>query len=425
MMAMFCHALRTPFLAGLITAFGSLAGLAMAAEVPVGTVISAANLDQLKGNTFEGHTIASLLTEKMEWRIRNDGWKLPLAASKEVPLDPRWVKASNANAGKTSINRQECRIDGWGAGAPFPNIDMKDPEAAEKIVWNWHLGQLVGDVSQVPGYTQVLIDGKKGVHAEPVAEFTRYAMKGRLTGGSPVEGDGSDRGRQLLYFKSPSDMKGLGTYTVMYDSAKVNSVWAYIPAVRRVRQLSGGAWMDPVGSSDQLQDDLEIFNARPCWYPEYKLLGKRSILAVTASKTGTDIWNKEGKTFAERYPVLQNEPPYWNMSGNNYEVREVYVIEAITPSIHPYSKKVLYIDVKYPRIHYGEAYNRKGEFWKFMEFQSYANVTDGDIRTTAGEVIDYQRNHATVSLIDTSTWRTNFVAKPTDFSLQALQGAGH
>ena len=44
MMAMFCHALRTPFLAGLITAFGSLA---MAAEVPVGTVISAANLDQL------------------------------------------------------------------------------------------------------------------------------------------------------------------------------------------------------------------------------------------------------------------------------------------------------------------------------------------------------------------------------------------
>ena len=117
MMAMFCHALRTPFLAGLITAFGSLASLAMAAEVPVGTVISAANLDHIKGNTFEGHTIASLLTEKMEWRIRNDGWKLPLAASKEVPLDPRWVKASNANAGKTSINRQECRIDGWGAGA--------------------------------------------------------------------------------------------------------------------------------------------------------------------------------------------------------------------------------------------------------------------------------------------------------------------
>jgi len=422
-MTKFRHALRTPLLAALVAASGAV-GIANAAEVPAGTVITAANIDQLKNDTFEGHTIASLLTEKLEWRIRTSGMKMPLVASREVPLDPRWVQASQANAGKTSINKEACRVEGWGAGAPFPQIDEKDPQAAEKIIWNWHLGQLVGDVSQVPGYTQVLIDGKKGVHAEPVAEFTRYAMKGRLTGESSVEGDGSERGRQLLYFKSPSDMKGLGTYSIMHDSAKVNSVWAYIPAVRRVRQLSGGAWMDPVGSSDQLQDDLEIFNARPCWYPEYKLLGKRNILAVTASKTGAEIWNKDGKSFAERYPVMEDAAPYWNINGNNYEVREVYVVEAITPSIHPYSKKVLYIDTKYPRIHYGEAYNRKGEFWKFMEFHSYANEAAGDIRTTAGAVIDFQRNHATISLIDTTTWRTNFDAKASDFSLQALQAAG-
>lgn len=415
------HALRTPLVTAVIIVSSSMAGLSTAAEVPVGTVISAANIDQIKNDTFEGNTIASLLTEKIEWRIRTSGMKIPLAASKEVPLDPRWVKASNENADRATINKEACRIDGWGAGAPFPNIDVNDPQAAEKVMWNWHLGQLVGDVSQVPNYTQVLIDGKKGMHAEPVAEFTRYAMKGRLTGDSTVEGDGSERGRQLLYFKSPSDMKGLGTYSVNYDSEKVNSVWAYIPAVRRVRQLSGGAWMDPVGSSDQLQDDLEIFNARPCWYPEYKMLGKRKILAVSASKIGKDIWNKDAKGFAERYPVLDSEPPYWNINGNNYEVREVFVIEAITPSIHPYSKKVLYVDTQYPRIHYGEAYDRKGEFWKFMEFHSYSNVADGDIRTTAGAVIDFQRNHATVSMIDTSTWRTNFPAKAADFSLQALQ----
>ncbi|MDY0248616.1 MAG: DUF1329 domain-containing protein [Pseudomonas sp.] len=415
------HVFHTPLLAALIATASSVSGLAVAADLPVGTVISAANIDQIKNDTFEGNTIASLLTEKIEWRIRNSGMKIPLAASKEVPLDPRWVKASQENAGRTSINKDECRIDGWSAGAPFPNIDMNDPQAAEKVMWNWHLGQLVGDVSQVPSYTQVLIDGEKGMHAEPVAEFTRYAMKGRLTGDSTVEGDGTERGRQLLYFKAPSDMKGLGTYTVNYDSEKVNSVWAYIPAVRRVRQLSGGAWMDPVGSSDQLQDDLEIFNARPCWYPEYKMLAKRKILAVSDSKIGKDIWNQEAKTFADRYPILENEPPYWNLNGNNYEVREVFVIEAITPSIHPYSKKVLYVDSKYPRIYYGEAYDRKGEFWKFMEFHSYSNIADGDIRTTAGAVIDFQRNHATMSIIDTATWRTNFPAKGDDFSLQALK----
>jgi len=396
-----------------------------AAELPEGTIISAENIDKVKNDTFEGHSIGSMLTERMEWRIRNNGWSLPLAKSKEVPLDPRWVKASQANAGKTKINKENCQIDGWGSGQPFPDVDAKDPQAAEKIMWNWHLGQLSGDVANVPFFTQVLIDGAKGVHAEPVAEFTRYSMKGRLAGAA-IEGDGSERGRQLLYFKSPSDMKGLGTFTVMYDSIKVNDVWAYIPAVRRVRRLSGGAWMDPIGSSDQLQDDLEIFNARPCWYPGYKMLGKRWVLAVANSKA--PLWNKNGKEFADKYPVLENKAPFWNMNNDRFEPREVYVVEATTPSEHPYSKKVLYVDSKYPRIYYGEAYNRKGEFWKFMEFHSFpAKAEDGflDVRTSGGAIIDFQRNHATVFLVDTPSWKTN-APKLTanDFTLQTLQSAG-
>lgn len=401
------------------------ASCSLAAVLPEGTVVSAENIDRIKNDIFEGHTVASLLTEKMEWRIRNNGWKLPLYKAKDIPLDPRWVKASMANAGKTNINKKTCQIDGWGAGEPFPAIDMKDPQAAEKVMWNWHLGQLTADVSHVPFWTQVLIDGAKGVHSEPVAEFTRYTMKGRLTG-TPVEGDGNERGRQLLFFKAPSDMKGLGTFTVMYDNEKVNDVWAYIPAVRRVRRLSGGAWMDPVGSSDQLQDDLEIFNARPCWYTGYKMLGKRHVLAVANGKT--PLWKKNGKDFADKYPVLEEKSPYWNMNNDRFEPREVYVIEATTPSEHPYSKKILYVDTKYPRVYYGEAYNRKGEFWKFMEWHSFpAKADDGyaEARTSGGVVIDFQRNHATVFLVDTPTWKSNAAGVTSkDFTLQSLQSAG-
>lgn len=101
----------------------------LAAELPEGTVISAENLDKIKNDTFEGHTIGSMLTERMEWRIRNNGMKLPLAKAKEIPLDPKWVKASQDNAGKTKINKETCQIDGWGGGQPFPNIDEKDPQA--------------------------------------------------------------------------------------------------------------------------------------------------------------------------------------------------------------------------------------------------------------------------------------------------------
>ena len=392
----------------------------LAADLAEGTVISAANLDQVKNATFEGHTIGSMLSEKMEWRIRNYGWKLTLAHAKKPALDPRWVKASQLNEGKTKINDAACKVDGWKAGEPFPTIDMNDPEAAKKIIWNQGIGQLLGDVSSVPNFTQVLVDGKSGIHAELVAEFSRFSMKGRLSGNSSASDDDESM-RQLLFFKSPSEVKGVGTYTVMYDSVKVPDVWAYVPAVRRTRRLSGGAWMDPVGSSDQLQDELDGFNARPCWYPGYKLIGKRWVLAVANSKTG--LWNTKGSSTAEKYPALDQAAPYWNIN-NNYEPREVYVVEVATPAQHPYSKKVLYIETQYPRVHYVETYNRKGEFWKFLEFQSYVNTKDGDIRTSGATVIDFQRNHATVSLIDTATWRTNFDAKPSDFSLNKLESAG-
>ena len=44
--------LRHTLTVGLLAAAGSLSTLAMAAELPAGTVISAANLDQVKNDTF-------------------------------------------------------------------------------------------------------------------------------------------------------------------------------------------------------------------------------------------------------------------------------------------------------------------------------------------------------------------------------------
>jgi hypothetical protein len=397
-----------------------------AEELPEGTVISAANLDKVKNDTMDGKTIGSMLTEKMEWRIRNTGWKLPVFHSKEIVLDPKWLKASQANVGRAKLNPQTRQVDGWEAGQPFPNIDMADPQAAEKVVWNWYLGQLKGDVSIAPIWTQLLIDGKKGIHAEPIASFVRYASKGRLSGNSSVEGDGKELGRQLLFFKDPADMKGLGTFTINYDSAQVNDAWVYVPAVRRVRRLSGGAWMDPIGSSDQLQDDLGIFNARPSWYAGYKMLGKRWVLAAANGKH--PLWNPDAKEYSERYPVLENSPPYWNMNNDRYEPREVYVVEATTPNEHPYSKKILYMETKFPNIYYGEAYNRKGEFWKFFDFHTYQGKADDgflDIRSTGGAIIDFLRNHATVYLVDTPHWQTNPAGfKASSVSLGVLEAAG-
>ncbi len=401
--------------------------MAGAAELPEGTVISAANLDRIKNDTFGGQTIAKLLTDSMEMRIRKQGLRLPLVAAKEITMDPKYLEASRRNVGKATLNAATRQVEGWEAGMPFPDVKESDPQVAEKLIWNWYYGQPRGDIMAVPNVQYVLISGEKGVEQEQTWGFTRYSMKGKLGANKEVEGAGKELSRTIFVAQKPTDLKGLGTFTIRHDSAQMEDVWAYIPAVRRIRRLSGGAWMDPIGGTDQLQDDIEVFNAQPSWYKGYKLLGKRWILA--AAHATNPAWKVNGKTVAERYPLLDvSAAPFWNLNNDRYEPREVYVIEAITPPEHPYSKKVVYMDVKYPRLYYGEAYDRKGELWKIFDFHSYPGKgVDGfhDIRTTAGMTIDLKRNHATAFFPDTSTWSTNPAGITSkNVTLQELQAAG-
>ena len=276
----------------------------------------------------------------------------------------------------------------------------------------------------VPNVAYVMIDGDDGIERIQNWKFIRYTMNGRLTGDSASDGDGSELSRTLFFATAPRDIKGLGTFSIRHDSDKMEDIWAYIRAVRRTRRLSGGAWMDPIGGTDQLSDDIEIFNANPSWYQGYKLIGKRHILAAAHGKNSA--WKVGAPDQKAEFPILDlDKPPYWNFSKDNYEPREVYVIEATTPDEHPYSKKILYVDTQYPRIHIGEAYDKKGEFWKMFQFHSYPGTgEDGfrDVRTTAGVTIDFKRNHATVFFPDTDTWSTNTAGMDADdVSLSALR----
>lgn len=411
----------------LITSFVAsalmLASNVALADVKEGTVLSAENIDTLYEDTFEGHKVKDLLTEKIEWRIRENGFQMPLVHSQKVEMDAKWVERSNANAATATLNAETRQVEGWQGGMPFPNVDESDPKAAEKIVWNWYYGNPRGDVMNVPNVSYVMIDGDSGIERAQNWSFIRYTMKGRMNG-EQTQGDGKELSRTLFFATAPRDIKGLGTYTVRQDSDKVEDVWAYIRAVRRTRRLSGGAWMDPIGGTDQLQDDIEIFNANPSWYESYKLIGKRHILVAAHGKHSA--WKVGAKTQQEEYPTLDlQNAPYWNFNNDNYEPREVYVIEAITPEEHPYSKKIIYIDTQYPRVHLGEAYDKKGEFWKMFQFHSYPGTgEDGfrDIRTTAGVTIDFKRNHATVFFPDTTTWSTNTAGlEMDDVNLSALR----
>ena len=229
-------------------------------------------------------------------------------------------------------------------------------------------------------HAQVLI-ADKGLERVQEWLYWRYYMKNRLDrfakGQSPVEGDGTILTKTLLFATYPHDIKGIGVLSIRWDLPRVEDQWAYIKSVRRTRRLSGGAWMDPIGATDVLQDDITCWNGRPAWYTKIRLLGKRWILAIAHAPYDH---NQAKKGTFEEFPGIDLATwPHWNPSSKTraWEPREVYVIEGIPPSYHPYSKRVVYMDVTVPILYFAECYDKAGNFWKFIHYHYWPEKHHG------------------------------------------------
>lgn len=325
---------KTLFKVTLMSVIAAGVGATSAAELSAGTVINKANLDQVKNDTFEGKAIASMLPEKLEMQIRNYNLSIKLRNSAPISQDPKMIEATKKYASEVKYDAAKNEVTGYKAGLPFPDVSPDDPTFAAKQIWNFYYASPVGQVMDFRKFRFLLIDQDKGLERTQQWFFVRYFMKNRYTGHAvPVDGDGSEYTRTLLFATYPQDIRGLGTFTIRYDGPQFEDQWVYIKNARRTRRLPGGAWMDPIGGTDQLNDDIEIWNARPSWYKGYKYLGKRWILAVAR---GGKAWDESKAGSLDEYPTVDlASTPHWN-AKDEWEPREVHVIEATPPAEHPY-----------------------------------------------------------------------------------------
>lgn len=411
----------------LVIGFGlGLVGPVVAGELQPGFVISKDNYDKIKTETFEGKTIASMVPEKLEKMIKDFGLTIKLAHSKKIEMDPKYVAATKEYVKDVKFDPATRTMSGWKAGMPFPpeTIKLDDPNAGDKVIWNLRAATY-GATMDLRDISFVFINGKSGLERVQRWQSRRYYMEGRLDGGPVSEGDGDIAQKTYLFATSPQDIRGLGTFSIRYNdptSAKPDDTWAYLKSVRRTRRLSGGAWMDPIGGTDQLYDDWDIWDAFPTKYRANKLIGKRWVLAIAHSPL-VSVDNSKRDTPAEFPSVGLTEAPYYFPAKDiAWEPREVYVVEGTPPAEHPYSKKVVYMEVNFPRPYLGEMYDQKGEFWKYMIFQNRPDVGDDGYKAVmpvVGHVIDVKRNHST-------TWSANMKANPkgvkeSDVSLSKLE----
>lgn len=424
----FLHVLGGMLLTALVglRADAALAADCAGQELKAGTVVTKDNIDCLKQSTFHGDKLGDLLTQKVELQVREWGLKLTLADPKPLAIDYRIKRLDDVNRKTVKFNPTTRLVEGWKAGVPFPDVDPSDPNAGIKVAWNYTYGVPRGDTQALYKFVFGLVDGNGGLERVLRLGYIRKYYKGILGEAGPTIGNGDVFDRTLLVFFTPHDVKGIGTLTIRYDTGQLSDIWAYVRSVRRVRRLSGGAWFDPVGGTDVLADNIETFNAYPTWYPSYKVVGKKKILAMAHGTL--PAWVENASTPQEQFPRIDlSSAPYWNPI-EKWEPQEVWIVETTPPPEHPYSKKICFVDAKAWRPYFMEGYDKKGEFWHFQHYStgeySVADDPKGSaLLTWVGLTIDFQRKHATFFGAHPS-WTMNVPVTDEEVSLGALETGG-
>jgi hypothetical protein len=381
-------------------------------ELAAGTVISKSNFEQVKDKLFEGKRVGDMIPDKMQWMILERELTMKIRHSEKIEMDKKYMQATQDGKGKVKFDPATRQATDWTAGMFFDpqDIDIKDPYAGDKIIWNLR-GPTYGATMDLQNISFVFIDGEDGVERIQRWSSRRYYMEGRLDGGPVQEGDGDIMQKTILVATSPQDIKGLGTYSVRYNdpsAQKPDDTWAYLKSVRRVRRLTGSAWMDPIGGTVQLYDDWDIWDAVPTKYESTELKETRWVFAIAHSPEISVDLTKEGTP--EEFPSvgLTEAPYYYPAKHIEWEPREVFVVEGTPPDGHPYSKKIVYMEKDFPRPYLGEAYDQNGKFWKFFIFQNRPDIGDDGYKAVmpvVGHVIDYKANFST-------TWSANMKANP-------------
>lgn len=406
----------------------SPAAPAAAEDLPASTVVTRDNLDTLKNKTFQGYRVGDLLLDEIEWQIREHGLTVKLTPTKPYPPDPFFEAATEKYAGDVKFDPETGMISGWKAGVPFPNLDaLNDPHGGIKVIWNQLRGRRKGDIIDQPRFAFALIDSARGVERIQEWRYVRYGMKGLYRPGtSPVLGDGRVYEKELNIAILPQDIKGVGTFTIRYDTGQVNDSWAYVRDVRRTRRLAGSAWMEPIGSTDILGDDFGGFNAYPTWYKGFEILGRGHRLVVANSEP--PAWNPDGASPEEQLPRLGiDRPPHWNLQ-DSWEPREVYLVKAIAPDDHPLGYKIVVVDAKEWQAYGNFGYDKGGNHQKTHLVGYRVWITVDDPRGRAlyepwALNVDFRRKHATMYAGNDEVF-VNAPIREEDVSLSVLEAAG-
>ena len=329
-----------------------------------------------------------------------------------------WVALSRKNVGKYGLDANKEIIENSTGKLPiyvqgdlYPDIDFdKDPDAAIKYIHN--VIAMRGRMGSVRCYPTTEWIGKDGLERIAISEYIDNYHWNRPDGEIPNRKEMLQQ--QLYKFVIPYDIRGMASLTQRFLDPKPDSVYAYVPSIRRVKKLSGSNRSDPYAGSDFVVDDSFGWagkNASMKW----TLLEKEAIVLVQMAKDRAvkpvacpkqadgSYYARSPRAGSKAYMESDENIAGWQKVNTVWVPRKVRVVqaEALDP-YYTYGKCVYHVDPSMGFVHKA-IYDRAGEFWKTMVILpcAYDWIENGKKvrRITTGfvegyVVVDRKTNHA-------------------------------
>jgi len=310
------------------------------------------------------------------------------------PATPQWERAfadaSAANAARLDVDGRGTIVEAASGqparglyGLPF-RIDAADPKAGVKTVWNAYYAYWRTGASR----DLLALDwiGKRGLERQAALESQTLFWEGAPRARVPKDNPLDLAAQQRAVVGSPADLNGTASLAWRFREAdRRDQAWTYVPALRRVRQVSPANRSDGFLGSDLSQDDGAFFDGKPEDFT-WKLVGERTalVLADPASLEGRvqrrarpdggieETW-PEGQTVLGYQDAGWKGLP-WAPLGPVRVQRKLWIVEA-TPKdpYYLFARIELGIDQETFQGTASRKFDAQGTLMRSLEFLAYAS----------------------------------------------------
>jgi hypothetical protein len=369
-------------------------------DVKTGTMIDQSTAD----------SVSDLLPPEILKHYKEGAYKNPVVdfPSSKFRWDDGFDEATKKNgetivldANKQPVDKATGKRPDYIQGLPFPGIREDDPEAGYKIIWNLFYAYYTGGNSH--NETQLNWLSRTGVQRMSEQDVYFLYYDGQPRHYSPPTNPENFLFQFMALTTSPADLQGTAALGYRYkDPNKRDASWAYVPALRRVRQVSPANRSDGFLGSDQSQDDGFFFDGK-CEDFAWKITGhKEQLRIVDPDSIAGKVVRKPIEGGGWRTVAINNDRSVGFMSKDWTGVawaplsgalakRRFWVLEG-TPKdkYYLYGKIELWIDDQSWQGAWNRKFSWQGELLNVYQVMGFATTDFNDKERWWGSTMGFQ-----------------------------------